>query len=342
MRSSKPMGFTLVELLVVIAIIGLLVAILLPAVQSARESARKIQCKNHLKQIALAMLNHESAQQHLPTGGWGYRWVGDAASGYGKEQPGGWAYNILEFTEHGPHRELGGAIKQDLSVRQEISAQRHQEMLTLVSTPVSGFMCPSRREAKGYPVFDAQFPLLAWNTIHCEAADSGQADCFVARGDYRANAGNKNRGEETGPTPRSFSRHRWAFENREQNGVIFQRSHVGIRQIVDGTSKTLLVAEKSMSPRDYESGLHSSDDQCVYTGHDQDNAGYTADGTNPLPPVSDRGLLSDLSRWRFGSAHPGGMHAARCDGSVDNVSYDIDTTWFAQFGGRNDRATIQP
>ena len=80
-------GFTLIELLVVLAIIGVLIALILPAVQAAREAARSAQCKNNLKQIGVAALNHVDAHKCLPTGGWGYHWIGDPDRGFGQGQP---------------------------------------------------------------------------------------------------------------------------------------------------------------------------------------------------------------------------------------------------------------
>ena len=132
-------GFTLIELLVVIAIIAMLVTLLLPAVQAAREAARRTQCINHLKQIGLGSLNHESAHGFLPSGGWGFGWIGDPDRGYGLRQPGGWMYNILAFIEQGDLHDIGKGLPQ----KQKELALGQQ----LATTPVSFYSCPSRRDA---------------------------------------------------------------------------------------------------------------------------------------------------------------------------------------------------
>jgi len=128
-----------VELLVVISIIGVLVGLLLPAVQMAREAARGVECKNHLKQIGLAAQTHHDLYQQLPTNGWGYRWVGQVDRGFAQTQPGGWVFNVLPFVEQQALRELGIG---------PIPAAANAQMTQLLEMPVGVFHSPSRRGAE--------------------------------------------------------------------------------------------------------------------------------------------------------------------------------------------------
>ncbi len=110
---KRQFGFTLVELLVVITIIGILISLLLPAVQSAREAARATQCSNNIRQMAVACLHHTEAQGHFPTGGWGWRWAGDPNRGFNHRQPSGWHYNILPYLEQETLHQLGAEVSGD-------------------------------------------------------------------------------------------------------------------------------------------------------------------------------------------------------------------------------------
>ena len=96
----------------VIAIIGILVALLLPAIQAAREAARRSQCTNNLKQLALGCIEHHDTFKTLPSGGWSWHWTGDPDMGFGREQPGSWLYHILPFIEEDDLHQLGSDGRQ--------------------------------------------------------------------------------------------------------------------------------------------------------------------------------------------------------------------------------------
>src|SRR5262249_47618540 len=139
---SSRAGMTLVELLVVVAIIGMLTAIMLPAVNAARESGRATVCKNNLRQIALAALLHENSHGYFPSGGWGGAWA-PVPGRVGPSQPGGWAYALLSYLERNDLAELG---------RDDPDAQREAKVARLLQTPIAVFNCPSRRRATAYPI----------------------------------------------------------------------------------------------------------------------------------------------------------------------------------------------
>jgi len=147
---SSKRGFTLVELLVVITIIGILISLLLPAVQAAREAARRAQCNNNLKQIGLAVCNHESALKFYAMAGWGTYYLGHPDLGAGLTQPGGWLFNIL------PYMEQSGLYNLQSNKH---GADLQAAAVTLMTTPLSCYYCPSRRQAKTYPNLDSK-----WNS----------------------------------------------------------------------------------------------------------------------------------------------------------------------------------
>jgi prepilin-type N-terminal cleavage/methylation domain-containing protein/prepilin-type processing-associated H-X9-DG protein len=332
---NRRTAFTLVELLVVIAIIGVLIALLLPAVQAAREAARRNQCKNNLKQLALACLNHEATLRHMPTSGWGWRWQGDSNRGFGKDQPGGWSFNILPYIEQPAVRDLVKGISQ--SDRTAFEAA----MLQIVQTPLGIYTCPSRRPPQLYPMSRNTF--LALNLRSCRAPD-----CELARTDYAGNAGNARTAGETGPEDvGSVSTFRGWITN-SQNGITYQRSEVRMAQITDGTTKTALIGEKYLNPERYEDGSDPADDQNIFVGHDQDNLRYTgrrdnlASAAKAFLPLQDTNGHDEFDDPTFGSSHSGAMNMAFCDGSVQSIQYDIDPKVFYFYGGRDDDGSKFP
>jgi prepilin-type N-terminal cleavage/methylation domain-containing protein len=299
-------GFTLVELLVVIAIIGILVALLLPAVQSAREAARRSTCQNNLRQVAIAMHSHHDAIKHFPSGGWGYVWTGDPDRGSGRKQPGGWAFSILPYMEQTSLKQLGRGASD--SVKRDLAAQ-------VASTPIASLNCPSRRQLGTYP----------YGGTH--EVRNAEPTAMVFKTDYAANAGDMIVGDLGPETIADAENGTYDWKNTAKaTGVLYPRSEVSTAKITDGTSQTYLVGEKRCTPEGYDWG----DDQHAFLGHGNDTSRYTALN---LPPIPDGEVAGHT---RFGAAHVAGCYFAFADASVRLVSYDIDPEIHRRQGTRGE------
>ncbi len=333
--NQQSTAFTLVELLVVITIIGILIALLLPAVQAAREAARRLQCCNNLKQLSLACLNHEEMHGFYPSGGWGCSWTGDPDRGPGRRQPGGWVYSILPYLEQQALYDIGtdGDPGEPFSQTQRNGAvQRDQVPLTML-------VCPTRRAAILYPR-----PRWRNGQIwYYNAASYGTADLAGGGGlDYAGNSGGKwywctgPRSIAEAESP-NFDWSRCGALT--STGVIYSHSEITMAQISDGTSNTFLLGEKYINPDSYYTGLDHADDAAAFEGHAHDVDRGTATVQDvPLPPLPD--TPGSMVLFNFGSAHAIGLHMALCDGSIQFINYSIDPLVFSYLGDRKDGMAI--
>jgi len=330
---TRHRAFTLVELLVVIAIIGILVALLLPAVQAAREAARKIQCSNHLKQLGIGVLQHENVQGFLPYAGWGWFYTGAPDNGYGMNQPGSWNYQILPYIEQEVVYELGrdGVRSQrrpdGWAVAPPTTAQRdaHRRRETI---PVACFNCPTRRPSIVYP--------RVGNSRYSEA--NGYDPILESCGlDYAMNSGGPVLDQPILPDG----------VDRDSGGISQQTCLVKITDITDGTAHTYMLGEKCLNPDAYQNGLDPSDARGMYEGGGVDNYRYCSDikpnyvppAAPNLPPRQDQpGVEYCLG---YGSAHAGSCNFVFCDGSVRSVEYSIHPAVHASLGWRSDGRTAE-
>jgi prepilin-type N-terminal cleavage/methylation domain-containing protein len=306
----KKRGFTLVELLVVIAIIGILIGLLLPAINAAREAGRRIQCANNLKQLGLGCMNHESTFGFYPTGGWVWYWTGDPDRGYNRDQPGGWTFTVLPFIESKSVHDMGTG---------QTLAQKKVTFATRGATAISTFYCPTRRVAKTYP--------NAYNECNSNPIDQ------AARTDYAANAGTNeniwwlpNHSGDPGTVGRASD----PFPDmRAADGVVFTISTIRTADITDGMNATLLLGEKYLNADHYLDSQEGTDNQPLYSGFDWDYNRWAGNG-----PLQDQKGLSD--NVSFGSAHPGVFNVVMCDGAGHSVAYTTDITIWSYICSRND------
>ncbi len=308
-RARSNLAFTLVELLVVIAIIGILVALLLPAVQAARDAARRAQCRNNLKQIGLAMHNFHGAEKHQPQ----YHASPDTPYTWSQVGP-VWSVLILPYMEEQP---LYDQFNKDVTMR-------HPDNQLLVQQVVPNYVCPAAPSANA-PVLD-------------DRADAGGNNPNPALGlFYPVSMGpTENDACEFCPVGRSGSPDNYCCQGRnygtlDYNGQpadsstgMFGRNNAirKFRQVTDGLSHTFIVGETLPS-------------ECSYAGAWAPNfslAGTTIPlntfQTCPAPPGCHRVGCG------FKSAHAGGAHFAMADGSVHFLQESVDYLVYNQLGTR--------
>jgi prepilin-type N-terminal cleavage/methylation domain-containing protein/prepilin-type processing-associated H-X9-DG protein len=326
-KALRKAGFTLVELLVVITIIAILIALLLPAVQMAREAARRTQCTNNLKQVALGCLGHEQQQGFFPTGGWIWHWQGDPDRGFDRRQCGGWIYNILPYIDQIPLHDVGAGM----SVAQKKTALR-----MVGQTPLSVLYCPTRRPVTVYPGTQDLYNVTSYSGI------------ATARTDYAANAGtlgpnwwDDGFGSGTGdPTPFDAPGFQWPRAiAANANGVVSTLSMVRLADISDGASNTYLVGEKRLNPDAYFDGSDGTDNNAIFEGYDWDICRWSlwnGSTTNPAYSVPLPDTPGNTDPYSFGGAHAGSFNMALCDGSVRAISYNINMLTHGYLCDRSD------
>lgn len=314
LAASVYRGFTIIELLVAISVIGVILAILLPAVQRARSAARTVACQNNLRQIGAAFLDHEAATGRFPSNGWGYGWVGDPDRGTDERQPGGWIYNILPYLEQNSMRLRGSGLSE---------TEKRAALKEVMSTPMPLFRCPMRPSPE-LSLFNLDLaPVNAdWTPL------VAKTDYAVCEGDYITDT-------RTGPETLKegdSGKYKWR-DTSKATGVCFQRSNIQFKHIRDGASNTYLVGDKYVSSEHYLDDSDLGHDQSMYVGVDLDINRWTID-----PPLQD---APQTAERRFGSAHLGACCFVMCDGSVRQISYNVDESVHRWLGNRNDGNTVE-
>lgn len=327
-------AFTLVELLVVIAIIGTLVGLLLPAVQAAREAARKSQCTNNLKQLALGLLLYEDAKKEFPAGAYwydsDYTCTGDSGDNPCKDKRGTWITRIL------PHIEQR-AIYEAIDFSKEVDFQLLSDGTPVGSTEIPTIRCPS-----------SVHPDLNATTSEFPTGDVYQN---MKMSNYGASRGNTKQITNPSCHCSAWNLYNQAIDSLAVNypdnnvglwkifGGPFSRGSVGIpsRQVTDGLSNTIFLGEAlpECSHNMARGWNYSNSGQGVISTIIPINF----DTCSTDNPDKCRQWCNFSTELGFKSRHPSGAHFAMGDASVQFISDSIDMITYNRLGGKEDGET---
>ncbi len=336
MRTRRKTAFSLVELLVVITIIGVLISLLLPAVQSAREAARRLKCRNNLKQIALALQNYVAVGGAFPPGAI----IGDAYQTGGTldydpwpeatgASPGlhgtSWMLQILPYIEC-------GALFDRWDFSRSVLGNK-----SAAATDVAVFYCPTRRSGVRGEDRQLMFPKRAGDDalVGWTAGGNDYAGCIGAQNAFTNPTTWNDRRQFCGPT--------YVYQ-ADVRGLFVPNLSARTGDVADGLSSTLAVGEvprcrwNGPAPDQYWGPCHTSID------------GWAAAGSSTLFDTPSAGATNDLGQAggfnndyfeSAGSDHAGGAHFALADGSVHFIAEEIDQIVYARLGSMADGQLAQ-
>ncbi|MCC9606506.1 DUF1559 domain-containing protein [Blastopirellula sp. JC732] len=324
MRNKKAFtGFTLVELLVVIAIIGVLIALLLPAVQQAREAARRMQCTNHLKQLGLALHNYHDTFNVLP-----YNQSPQSGSGATKQRGPSWFVRLMPFMEqtaaYNQFQFTGDWTMQD-------GTSPNENILN--GLVVEGLYCPS-----------SPLPQTRdWTTKTGLTVTLQRANYVGINGSYH----------QGGTDVQSDFTHSTIYGACYYNGAIVamwdKSPAIGLQNLIDGTSNTMFASEQSNFQYNGTTAVDNASSNywgaAWASGAAGDGTGnWVQNATTLRYPIGSYGGAGNTTSYHqnipFTSAHPGGVMGALADGSVRFVAETINYSTLTALCDRQDGAVV--